>query len=100
MLKMLTWHVGVNIAFQQGPGKFGKHLKRHLEPELWALLEKTYADADYAHTWDALLAMRELFRQTALPIANHFGFAYPQRDDAQVSAHLNHVRTVFSIPFQ
>jgi aminoglycoside 6-adenylyltransferase len=94
LLKMLTWHVGVNTNFQQGPGKFGKQLKRQLEPARWALLEKTYADADYAHTWDSLLAMCALFRQIAMPLATHYGFAYPHDDDQKVSAHLAHVRAL------
>lgn len=94
LLKMLTWHVGVKTTFQQGPGKLGKRLKHQLEPELWALLEKSYADADYVHTWESLLAMCDLFRQTAIPIAALFGFAYPQRDDERVSAYLHHVRTL------
>ena len=92
LLKMLTWHVGVQTNFQRSPGKFGKYLHRYLEPALWALFEQTYADADPTNTWNALEAMCDLFRQTALQIANHFGLEYPHEDDQRVSAHLHHVR--------
>ena len=92
LMRMLTWHVGVQTQFAVSPGKLGKYLKRYLAPELWQLLEQTYADADYDRTWDALLTMCDLFRQAAVPVAEHFGFEYPHGDDRRVSAHLEHVR--------
>lgn len=92
LLKMLTWHVGVKTDFKDGTGKFGKYLQRRLDPALWALFEKSYSDADPSNTWNALEAMCDLFRQTALQIANHFGFEYPYEDDRRVRAHLQHVR--------
>jgi len=92
--KMLTWYVGVKTWFLQGPGKFGKHLRQYLEPELWAMLEKTYSDASYEKTWDALEVMCDLFRVAANQVAEHFGFDYPQGDDEKVSAHLKHVRSL------
>ena len=92
--KMLTWYIGMKTGFSVNPGKCGKYFKEYLEPELWALLEKTYAGADYEHTWDALFAAGELFRRAALQVAGHFGFAYPHGDDQRVSAHLRHVRSL------
>lgn len=94
LLKLLTWYVGLHNGFTRSPGKMGKHLKAELPAELWAMLEQTYADATYAHTWDALLTMCALFRQAALAVAEHFGFPYPQNDDDRVSAHLRHVRAL------
>jgi len=94
LMKMLTWHVGVKTQFLRSPGKLGKHLKQYLEPELWAMLEKTYADASYESTWDSLHMMCELFRMTAKQVGEHFGFEYPRNDDEKVSAHLNHVESL------
>ena len=94
LMKMLTWYVGVKTGFSQSTGKQGKYLKNFLEPELWALLEQTYADAGYEHTWEALLVMGDLFRKTATQVADHFGFEYPHDDDRRVSAHLRHVRSL------
>jgi aminoglycoside 6-adenylyltransferase len=94
LMKMLTWHVGVKTRFSRSPGKLGKYLKQYLEPELWTMLEKTYSDAGYEKTWDALYVMCDLFRRTANAVAEHFGFDYPRRDDEKVSAHLKHVRSL------
>lgn len=92
LLKMLTWYVGMQTQFSRNPGKFGKYLEQYLEPELWDMLQKTYADAGYDNTWDALLTMCALFRRIATQVAEHFGFDYPHDDDGKVSAHLEHVR--------
>jgi aminoglycoside 6-adenylyltransferase len=92
LMRMLAWHIGVPTGFSRNPGKLGKYFQRYLEPELWELLLKTYADADYNRTWEALFTMCALFRRVAIPIAEHFDFDYPYGDDQRVSIHLEHVR--------
>lgn len=92
LMKMLDWFVGMQFNFQKTPGKLGKYLEHYLQPELWQLLLNTYSDAEYDHTWDALLAMGDLFRRIAIPVAEHFSFSYPYGDDERVTAHLRHVR--------
>jgi aminoglycoside 6-adenylyltransferase len=92
LTKMLTWHIGVKTQFLRNPGKLGKYFKQYLEPDLWDMLLKTYSDAGCDNTWEALFTMCDLFRITALRVAEHFGFDYPQGDDERVSAHLRHVR--------
>ncbi len=92
--KMLKWYVGVKTDFSRSPGKFGKYLQQYLEPELWRMLEKTYSDAGYENTWQALYTMGDLFRITAIRVAEHFGFDYPYGDDERVSAHLRHVHSL------
>ena len=94
LMKMLAWHVGIKTQFTSGPGKFGKHFKQHLDPAHWAMLEKTYSDATYEKTWESLHAMCDLFRATAMGVAEHFGFDYPLRDDKKVSDHLKHVQSL------
>ena len=92
LMKMLTWHIGVKTQFSRNPGKFGIYFKQHLEPDVWDMLQKTYADASYDHTWEALYTMCNLFRSVALSVAEYFGFDYPHHDDERVYAHLKHVR--------
>jgi aminoglycoside 6-adenylyltransferase len=94
LMKMLTWHIGVKTQFSRNAGKQGKYFQRYLEPELWHMLLRTYADAGYDDTWEALFTMCALFRRVALPIAEYFGFDYPHGDDERVSAHLEHVRSL------
>jgi aminoglycoside 6-adenylyltransferase len=94
LMKMLAWYAGMKTGFARSPGKYGKYLKDFLEPDLWDLLLKTYADAEYDHTWEALFAIGEIFRRVAIAVAGHFGFEYPDGDDQRVSAHLRHVRAL------
>jgi len=92
LMRMLAWYIGVQTQFSRNPGKLGRYFQQYLEPELWDLLQKTYADASYENTWDALFTMCDLFRKVALAIAEHFSFDYPHGEDQRVSAHLEHVR--------
>jgi aminoglycoside 6-adenylyltransferase len=92
LMKMLTWYIGVKTQFSRNPGKFGKYFQYYLEPELWELLQKTYSDANYDNTWDALFMMGDLFRITAIRVADHFKFNYHHLEDKNVSTHLKYVR--------
>lgn len=92
LMKMIDWNVGIRTGFAQFPGKYGKYLRRYLDPPRWDLLMKTYADASYEHTWDALEAAGELFHLLAAEVAVHFGFDYNTTEEENVRAHLRHVR--------
>lgn len=92
LMKMLTWYVGVKTRFSRNPGKCKECLPQYLEPELWAMLEKTYAGASHEDTWDALQVMGDLFRLAARHVAARCGLEYPQGEDDRVSAHVRHVR--------
>jgi len=92
LMKMANWHVGQKTNFTKNPGKFGKYLKQYLELELWTMLLDTYSDASYAHTWESLFTMGDLFRTMAIQVGNTFGYEYPSGDDERVSAYLRHVR--------
>jgi aminoglycoside 6-adenylyltransferase len=92
LMTMLTWYVGIQTDFQKSPGKMGKYLKRHLDPQLWKLLECTYSDSQPQHTWDSLFAIGDLFRQTGRYVAEHFGFNYPEQEDRNVTNYLQHIR--------
>jgi aminoglycoside 6-adenylyltransferase len=92
LMKMLVWYIGIKTQYIKNPGKFGKYMQQYLEPELWAMLLKTYCDASYDHTWDALFAMCALFRLTAHSVADHYSLDYHFAEDERVSNHLRHVR--------
>jgi len=94
LLKMLKWHIGIRTGFAVNPGKHGKYYQRYLEPEMWEMVLGTYAAGEYKATWEALLLMGKLFRKAALDVSGYFGFQYPQREDNNVTAHLEHVRSL------
>ena len=92
LMKMLTWQIGVQTGFARNPGKLGKYFQHYLEPDLWEMLLKTYADAGYEPTWEALLVMGDLFRIAAVRVGDHFGFHYPHDEDRKVSDYLLYLR--------
>lgn len=92
LMACLTWYVGMQTEFAVSTGKAGKHFRRYLAPAQWELLLRSYSDADYARTWEALLAMGELFRIMGVAIAAVYGYEYPHGDDARVTAYLHHIR--------
>ena len=94
LMKMLAWHIGVQTHFAHNPGYQGKYFPRYLEPELWEMLLKTYASADYEQSWEAVFAMCRLFRTVAISVAEYFDFDYTQGDDDRVSAYLLQVRSL------
>jgi len=94
LMKMITWYVGQRTQFSRNLGRFGKHLRKYLELELWEMLQKTYSDAGYENNWEALYVTCDLFRRLAIQVADHSGLDYPYEDDERVSSHLRHVRNL------
>ncbi len=70
----------------------GRGLKKQLPASLWAQLEASYADADIAANWDALLRTMALFRQVAMDVAAQLGYTYPLAMDEGVTAYVERVR--------
>ena len=91
LMEMLAWYFGVNTGFQKSPGKLGKYLKTGLNDEVWHQVERTYADAEPEHIWQALFTMGNLFRQTGQAVAAAFCFDYPEGDDKRVSDFLRRI---------
>ncbi len=91
LMKMLTWHFGIQTDFRVNPGKGGKYFRTYLDSELVKMLDQTYTGLDEDENWKALFTMCDLFRKTAMPIANKYGFDYPGEDDKRVMEHLKHI---------
>jgi len=64
--KILALYLGSTTGFSVNLGKRGKHVEEHLEPELWAMLERTYWDTGIENTWEALMVMSDLFRRNSV----------------------------------
>lgn len=91
-LKMINWYVGIKNDFRISSGKMGKNLKNYLSKEEWTQFEKTYPNHDNEMIWDALFVMGDSFRQTAVIVAEHFGYLYPYEYDNNVTVYLKDVR--------
>ncbi len=100
LMACLVWYVGIKTGFTTSTGKAGKSFRRYLDPAQWELLLRSYSDADYERTWEALLAMGELFHVVGVAIADFYGFEYPRGDDERVTAHLHHVRKLDKVAQQ
>ncbi len=94
LMKMLAWYHGIQTGFQKSPGKLGKYLRTGIGEDFWGLLEKTYADAEPEHSWQALFTMDELFRRAARGVAREFSFN-PHIDwDAKVTAFIQQIHNL------
>ncbi len=91
-MKMLTWYFGDRTGYRLAPGKSGRCIKNHVDPELWEQVLETYADSECDNIWNSLFVMGDVFRSLARSVAHHHRFHYCRRDDENVTNHLRHVR--------
>ncbi len=96
--EMVCWAIGVRHGFNRSAGKAGKYFRRYLTAAEYARYCATYADADYAHLWQAIEEACGLFRDLACEVGAHFGYPYLEKDDAQMTAYLRRVREDASWP--
>lgn len=92
LMKILEWDIGIRTNFTKSAGKFGKYFEKYLDADTWKEFLETYSDADYENMWKSLFVMCNLFRKTAIRVADYFGFQYPYGDDERVTVHLKHVK--------
>jgi aminoglycoside 6-adenylyltransferase len=76
------------------PGAYGKGLKKHSRPEIWAELESTYVGSGTEENWDALFRTIGLFRCVATEVAAALGLEYPQEMDRKVTDRLQRIRSL------
>jgi aminoglycoside 6-adenylyltransferase len=86
--QMLEWRMEIAQGWSIKPGANGRGLKRHVAPDIWAALERTYVGAEIAANWGALFQTIELFRSVAVAVGEQLGYAYPAAMEQQVVASL------------
>jgi aminoglycoside 6-adenylyltransferase len=99
---MLEWHAEIDQRWTIKFGPYGRRLKQHVRPDLWAELEGTYVGAELEANWDALFRTIELMRRVATEVGEHLGFTYSQELEHRTVSYLRKVKqldrnaTVFS----
>lgn len=89
--QMLDWYIGINTDYSVSSGKLRKYLKKYLPTEFYEAYKKIYSDGDYDHLWVSIYTACQLFRETALLVAQHFHFVYPEQED---QASQNYIRRI------
>ncbi len=92
--QMLEWRVECDHGWSIPAGALGKGLKKRLPPDIWSQLERTYVGAGMAENWAALFRTLDLFRQVAIEVAAHLGYAYPHDLDQRVTAYIHHMKSL------
>ncbi len=62
-----------------------------MSAEHYEAYAETYCYGTARSAWKAVFTACALFRTLARPLAAHFGYAYPEEDDARMSAYLKRV---------
>ena len=81
LLRMLSWQVGTEYGYGFSVGKNYKFLWKYLPEATWKRVLSTYRNDSCEAVWEALFLCHELFRESALYLAGHFRYAYPEYDD-------------------
>ncbi len=90
--QMLDWRMECDRHWSVPTGFLGRGLKASLPPGIWSQLESTYVGAEIEANWDALFCTLALFRQVAVEVAEHLGYAYPYDMDRRVVAYARKVK--------
>ena len=89
---MLEWHAEIDHDWTLKPGPYGRRLKQHLRPDLWAELESLYTGAGLEENWEVLFRTIELMRRAAREVGETLNFTYPVEMDQRVVSYLLKVR--------
>jgi aminoglycoside 6-adenylyltransferase len=90
--QLLEWRMEIDHGWSVPVGVLGKGLKKRLPPHIWAQVEQTYVGARLADNWEALANTMALFRQVAVEVGAHLGYAYPHDLHQRVSAYVEQIK--------
>jgi aminoglycoside 6-adenylyltransferase len=90
--QMLEWRMEITHGWSVKPGANGRGLKRHVDPDIWAALERTYVGAGISVNWDALFQTIDLFGSVAIDVGDQLGYDYPRDLDQRIRAYLEKVQ--------
>jgi aminoglycoside 6-adenylyltransferase len=91
--RFLEWRIEIEHDWSVRPGAYGRGLEHWLPSDLRSELARTYVGAEIEENWAALFRTTALFRRIATEVGESLGYAYPQRVDDQVTAHLHAVQS-------
>jgi aminoglycoside 6-adenylyltransferase len=89
---MLAWVAGADHGWSIRPGAWGRNLKRHLRPEVWGEVERTFGGTGDEGHWRALLQTIAVFRASAESLAQRLGYEYPRGLDERMMGYLLEIR--------
>jgi aminoglycoside 6-adenylyltransferase len=90
--QMLEWRMVIDHGWSVPAGNLGKGLKKRLPPDIWAQVEQSYVGAQLTDNWEALKHTMALFRQVAIEVGEHLGYAYPHELHQRVTAYVDHIK--------
>ena len=94
LCKIIEWYIGSQNNWAISTGQYGRFFKRYLDPETWAELESTFADAGVENNWVALFKLIGLFRRLAKYVAGNLGYEYPSELDARITEYCNRAESL------
>lgn len=83
--KMASWYIGADSDFSVSPGKSGKNFGKYLEPGIYNMYLKTYAQPDRILT--AAIRMMDLFSLLAKSVAGVLDYKYNQSEEDGLRAY-------------
>lgn len=76
LMNLLRWYVGTENDFKVTSGKYDKHFKNLLPPEIYNKLLKTYPEATEKSLWESLKTTCNLFDEVAKQISCRLDYKY------------------------
>lgn len=94
IVKLLSWHVGIQHDWKVNVGKCGRWLEKYLPEPLFTEFKAIYSGASYEQIWTALFNAGKLTRKVGTEVAHKLGYTYPLQDDINVSEYIKKVKVL------
>ena len=92
LLRMIEWHAQATHGQAYDTWHDGHWLANWTDSQTWAEVHSAFGGFDAMQSWQALFATTGLFRRLATATAAHYGYAYPDRLDEQITRLLAELR--------
>ena len=89
LLQMMEWHARAQHNWQINTWIIGKRIEKWLDPETWQAIQRIWSGLEVAESWQALLAMIEVFNCLSGAVAEKLAFEYQAELYDEISEYIH-----------
>lgn len=90
---LIEWYLCSQNKWNVSTNKHGRLFKKHIDADLWSIIEHTFSGSDLQDNWNALFSMADLVSKIGSDLALKLDYEYPFSLEAKVRKYLIDVRS-------
>lgn len=90
---LIEWYLSSQNQWNVSTNKYGRLFKKHIDADLWSIIEHTFSGSNLQDNWNALFSMADLVSKIGTDLAVKLDYEYPFILETKIRKYLIGVRS-------